>query len=129
MPLEPAPKGYPIKIVRDRTASIVNPSGEPGKLFYGPLPEGESRHRWLARKLGEETVEYLQESGIGDADTGEMSRQAGLGELVQVLQVVQALAAEHGMTFDELVNLAVEDPRGGFFDCVMMYGLHPEYDR
>lgn len=114
-PLKPAPKGYPIKVVRDRTAAIVNPSGEPGDLFYGPLPAGDSRRQWLARKLGEETLEYIQDPGVD--------------ELVQVLQAVQALAGEHDLTFAELEQLAVRDIRGGFQDCVMMYGRHPEYDR
>lgn len=116
MPLTPHPDGYPIKIVRDRTAEIVNPSGDPGELFYGPLLEGESRAKWLTRKLGEEAIEYVQEPGVG--------------ELVQVLQVVMALASEHDdLNFDKLITLAMTDKRGGFFDCVMMYGRHPEYDR
>lgn len=115
MPLQPAPSGYPIKIVRDHTADIVNPSGEPGELFYGPLPEGESRAKWLRRKLGEEVLEYLEDHGID--------------ELVQVVQVLQVLALEHDVTIDDLIKMGQDDRRGGFFDCVMMYGRHPEYDR
>lgn len=40
--LEPAPEGYPIKLVRDRTAQIVNPSGKPGDLWYRTTPEEDS---------------------------------------------------------------------------------------
>jgi predicted house-cleaning noncanonical NTP pyrophosphatase (MazG superfamily) len=112
-PVTPHPGGYPIKLVRDNTAGIVNPSGEPGELFYGPL-NGELLP-WLRKKLGEETTEFLVDGGIS--------------ELSQVLSVVDALATQLGTTLDELIQMFLQDPRGGFSKGIMMYGRHPEYDR
>lgn len=111
--LNPAPKGYPIKLVRDNTPQIINASGEPGALFYDRIPR-EERGRWLGRKLIEEVAEYL-ESGMID-------------ELVDIFSVVEGLAKTHGLTLYDLHNLALNDPRGGFLNGVMMRGLHPEYD-
>lgn len=113
-PVTPAPDGYPIKLVRDHTADIVNPSGEPGQLFYRPLPEGTDIGPWLRNKLDEEVREYQQDRG--------------LEELTQVLSVVEALAEYHGVTLPYLLGMSHEDPRGGFRRGVMMYGYHPEYD-
>jgi hypothetical protein len=49
--LQPAPGGYPIKLVRDRTPAIINASGEPGALFYDaddlPTADDEQCWRWL----------------------------------------------------------------------------------
>jgi len=110
--LTPAPKGYPIKLVRDRTAGIVNPSGEPGTLFYGPA-HGDLL-RLLRLKLAEEVGEYLVDGG---AD-----------ELTDVLAVIAALAIQHGTTLTALAEIAEDDPRGGFLAGQVMYGHHPEFD-
>jgi predicted house-cleaning noncanonical NTP pyrophosphatase (MazG superfamily) len=110
--LTPAPKGYPIKLVRDRTAEILNGSGQPGALWYEA--GAEDRLRWLRLKLGEELAEYLVDGG--------------LDELADVLAVVAALATEHGSNFAALIARMQADPRGGFFDGVMMLGRHPEFD-
>lgn len=113
--LVPAPDGYPIKIVRDATAAIINESGEPGELWYEPLPAGSDRLPWLKKKLMEEVVEYLID---GDVD-----------ELADVVSVLRALAIQHNMSLEQLTELADADERGGFFYGVMMYGRHKEFDR
>lgn len=114
MPLTPAPAGYPIKLVRDRTAEIINASGEPGDLFYGPLANGEDSGVWLRRKLAEEISEYIIDPG--------------LDELADALAVIEALAVEHGADFSTLVKRMQSDKRGGFLNHQMMYGRHEEFD-
>jgi predicted house-cleaning noncanonical NTP pyrophosphatase (MazG superfamily) len=109
--LTPAPGGYPIKLVRDKTAKIVNPSGVPGQLWYGKAPLAD-RERFLKLKLAEEVGEYLVDGGAE--------------ELADVYAVVRALfALQHIYELDALVSA---DPRGGFLDGVMMYGRHDEFD-
>lgn len=114
MPLTPAPDGYPIKLVRDRTAEVINSSKVPGDLFYARLDEDADLGEWLRKKLGEEVLEYVVAPGVD--------------ELADVLAVVEALAATHGHSLDALVQIERGDPRGGFLNGVMMYGHHPEFD-
>lgn len=111
-PLAPAPSGYPIKLVRDNTPEIVNSTGEPGDLWY---EEAGYDERLLRLKLAEEVGEFLVDGGIG--------------ELVDVLAVIEALATEHGTDLDALCRIVADDPRGGFNAGVVMYGRHDEYDR
>lgn len=113
MDLKPAKDGYPIKLVRDRTAEIINTSGEPGDLFYGGT-KGDIM-RWLKLKLAEELGEYLVDGGID--------------ELGDVLAVIEALAIQHGSSIYSLMERVQGDPRGGFHDAVMMYGRHEEFDK
>lgn len=108
--LRPAPRGYPIKIVRDLTAEIINASGEPGDLWYGETP-ADDRMRFLRLKLAEELGEYLIDQGAN--------------ELADVYAIVLALAVEHGVNLNEMY---LADKRGGFSDAVMMYGRHEEFD-
>lgn len=110
--LTPAPKGYPIKLVWDKTPAILNSTGKPGTLWYGPC-EGDLG-RLLRKKLGEEVTEYLVDGG--------------LGELRDVLSVVAALAKVHGSDLEELTALSKADPRGPIESGVMMYGHHEEFD-
>jgi predicted house-cleaning noncanonical NTP pyrophosphatase (MazG superfamily) len=110
----PAPNGYPIKLVRDRTPATINATGDPGELFYAPLADAADRGRWLRKKLVEEVGEYLIDGGPA--------------ELRDVLAVLAELAIEHGIGWDRLTQMVVDDPRGGFGDSVMMYGRHPEFD-
>jgi predicted house-cleaning noncanonical NTP pyrophosphatase (MazG superfamily) len=111
--LTPAPNGYPIKLVRDRTADIINETGCHGALFYDTIP-GEDRPKWLRRKLMEEVAEYLEDHG---AD-----------ELADILAVIEGLAGFHGLTLQELTQRMHRDHRGGFLTGQMMYGHHPEFD-
>lgn len=110
--LTPAPSGYPIKLVRDGTAAVINESGEPGELFYGPLRANGMR--WLRLKLAEELGEYLVDGGFD--------------ELCDVLAVVAALCVEHGRSFDYALAQVAQHPRGGFKNQIMMYGRHAEFD-
>lgn len=113
--LTPAPQGYPIKLVRDRTPMIVNATGKPGELWYGSAPR-EDVVRGLRLKLAEEVGEYL-------VDGGEQ-------ELADIMAVVEALAGHaHGLPLSGLLDTVRDDPRGGFLAGVMMYGRHAEFDR
>jgi predicted house-cleaning noncanonical NTP pyrophosphatase (MazG superfamily) len=115
--LRPAREGYPIKLVRDETETIINGTGKPGALFYDELPFAE-RGPWLRRKLVEEVGEYLEDRGADElAD-----------ELADVLAVVEGLAVLHGFTLTELTHRLRQDPRGGFITGRMMRGYHPEFD-
>jgi predicted house-cleaning noncanonical NTP pyrophosphatase (MazG superfamily) len=111
--LTPAPKGYPIKLVRDDTQRIINDTGEPGELFYDELPVAD-RAPWLRRKLMEEATEYVLDPAVD--------------ELADVLAVVEGLAALHGTTLEHLLRHMRRDPRGGFLAGRMMYGYHAEFD-
>jgi predicted house-cleaning noncanonical NTP pyrophosphatase (MazG superfamily) len=110
--LRPAPNGHPIKLVRDRTPTIVNPSREPGKLFYADF-DGDVLP-WLKKKLGEEVAEYLVDGGAS--------------ELLDVLAVLDGLALQHGTTLSAMIDELRAEPRGSMTGGVMMYGLHPEFD-
>jgi predicted house-cleaning noncanonical NTP pyrophosphatase (MazG superfamily) len=110
--LTPAPEGYPIKLVRDQTADVINASGEPGDLFYGPV-RGDVTP-WLRRKLVEEVAEYIE--------------GRTLEELADVFAVISALAETHGRSVGWLKYMADRHPRGGFRAGVMMYGRHDEFD-
>jgi len=109
--LPPAPDGYPIKLVRDGTQAKLNPTGEPGDLWYGPCPP-ERVDRFLRLKLAEEVGEFLVD---GSAN-----------ELADVLAVIYAISERHGWN---VTDLAANHPRGGFYNHVMMFGRHDEYDR
>lgn len=111
--LTPAPDGYPIKLVRDNTAEMINFTRRPGDLWYGPCPEKDI-DSWLRKKLVEEVAEYL-------VDPGEY-------ELVDVLAVVDALAKRHGGSLERLIHNMCTDQRGLFRNAMMMYGRHDEFD-
>jgi predicted house-cleaning noncanonical NTP pyrophosphatase (MazG superfamily) len=108
--LTPAPNGYPIKLVRDKTTDII---GDEGRLFYDRISFTESVP-WLRKKLVEEVAEYI----VAPAED----------ELADVLAVVQALAHVHGKDLTTLTALMNADPRGGFFTGRMMRGHHPNFD-
>lgn len=108
--LKPRPDGYPIKVVRDRTAEIINATGEPGDLWYGETPEAD-RLTWLRKKLVEEVAEYVVDGGRD--------------ELSDVYAVVRALGVEENVDLDAWL---AGDARGGFYNVVMMYGRHNEFD-
>jgi predicted house-cleaning noncanonical NTP pyrophosphatase (MazG superfamily) len=98
MALTPAPNGYPLKIIRDKTTDII---GDSGQLLYGYVStDPETLRPWLLKKLAEELLEYTLEPGEG--------------ELADIFAVVQGLAKLHGLTTGALWDLAARDPRGGF---------------
>lgn len=117
--LAPAPDGYAIKLVRDKTPRIINETGKPGELFYALIPDDEERLEWLKKKLAEEVTEYLLKG----------SSTEGFDELADVLAVVLSLAQWHGGSWHTILRTASEDPRGLFNSGVMMYGRHPEFDK
>lgn len=114
--LHPAPDGYPIKLVRDKTSDVVNASGNPGALFYGPL-EAQERDlpKWLRKKLLEEVGEYLTDRS--------------LSELADILAVIDGLCLRaHGHTLEKVLEDTRNDDRGMFRHGIMMYGYHGEFD-
>jgi predicted house-cleaning noncanonical NTP pyrophosphatase (MazG superfamily) len=51
-----------------------------------------------------------------------------LDELADILSVIEALARYFDHTIDELAELAVTDPRGGFLEGRMLRGYHADFD-
>ncbi|WP_405812461.1 nucleoside triphosphate pyrophosphohydrolase [Streptomyces sp. NBC_01520] len=90
------------KLVRDRIPEIIRRNGEEPVSYVADASEYRQR---LRDKLSEETDEFLQ------AD-GEVAKE----ELADVLEVVQALARNLGMTLDDLERLRASKAaeRGGF---------------
>lgn len=109
--LTPAPGGYPIKLVRDKTTDVI---GNSGILFYDNMLPGPAREEWLRKKLGEEVTEFLVHPEVD--------------ELADVLAVVEALANGFGVNMNRLLHLSRTDQRGGFMEGRMMRGYHAEYD-
>jgi predicted house-cleaning noncanonical NTP pyrophosphatase (MazG superfamily) len=98
------------KLVRDRIPQIIRENGtEP--IVYTAGQE-EYRHR-LRAKLGEEVTEFLS---ADDASAPE--------ELADVLEVVQALAADLGIEPRELEKIREEKAieRGGFAKRIVWMG-------
>lgn len=87
------------KLVRDRIPEVIR---EDGKRPVTSRVEGEDYGDRLAAKLAEETAEY-RESGA-------------LEELADVLEVVHALRAHHGVSREELREQRVSkaEERGRF---------------
>lgn len=114
--LNPAPRGYPIKLVRDNTPDIVNPSEEPGSLWYSTMFVGvpEELTRLLKLKLSEEVGEFLVDGGVD--------------ELRDVQAVIDGLVANLGLDREEFRTAVDTDPRGGFLKAVVMLGHHDEFD-
>lgn len=87
------------KLVRDRIPQIIEANG--GKAKYITLSD-EDFFAELEKKLDEEVGEY--------------HRDKTLEELADILEVVYALAATAGCSYDELLNLYQKkhEARGGF---------------
>lgn len=111
--LTPAPAGYAIKLVRDGTPEMINSSGRPGELFYGPCVEDDVRH-FLRMKLMEEVGEFLLDS----------SRK----EMGDVLSVLWAICDHEGWDLQLIEEQELTHPRRGFQEHTMMYGRHLEFD-
>src|SRR6266478_8360969 len=114
MKLIPKPTGHPIKLVRDRTPQVVNSTGTPGGLFYRRLEGTDDRMPLLKKKLGEEVTEFLIDEGFE--------------ELCDVYAVILGIAHAMGHSSDDLEKDLSEDIRGGFFNGIVMYGHHSEFD-
>lgn len=113
--LTPAPDGYPIKLVRDDTPRMINSTGEPGELFYGACQSEEQESHFLRMKLSEEVAEFL----LG----------GGRRELGDVIAVVRGIADHEDWNWNDMLDEQRDHARGAFFERVMMYGRHPEFDK
>jgi predicted house-cleaning noncanonical NTP pyrophosphatase (MazG superfamily) len=106
------PEGYPIKLVRDRVASIDTSQG----LAYRPVADRDEHVLRLRAKLVEEVGEYLIDPS--------------LDELADILQVVEDLALVDvpEAPGDHRLSLAMlrfrqykkHNERGGFTEGVVM---------
>ncbi|MGW1836052.1 pyrophosphohydrolase domain-containing protein [Streptomyces sp. BBFR2] len=98
------------KLVRDRIPQIIRDDGaEPVIRTAGP----EEYRRRLRDKLGEEVTEFLT---ADEPDAPE--------ELADVLEVIHALAADLGITPDQLEKLRETKARdrGGFTERLVWLG-------
>ncbi len=97
------------KLVRDRIPEIIRASGKECRTTI--LNEDDYKKE-LHAKLREESQEY--------AAAGEP--EEALEELADLLEVIQALAAVHGATWEELNALRERkaQARGGFKDQVFL---------
>jgi predicted house-cleaning noncanonical NTP pyrophosphatase (MazG superfamily) len=105
------------KLVRDKIPAIIRSKGcVPVTRTAG----AEEYRQALFDKLTEEAGE------LRDAD-----REHAPGELADILEVVYALAADHGVSRDELEGLrqAKHAERGGFAQRVIWDGNHEPRDR
>ncbi|MEV6757052.1 nucleoside triphosphate pyrophosphohydrolase [Streptomyces sp. NPDC051214] len=98
------------KLVRDRIPQIIREAGAEPVIHTADAEEYRAR---LREKLGEEVAEFL---GADDAQAPE--------ELADVLEVVYALAADLGVTQEQLEKIreAKAKERGGFAERVVMSG-------
>ncbi|MEW1695164.1 nucleoside triphosphate pyrophosphohydrolase [Streptomyces sp. NPDC093249] len=98
------------KLVRDKILKIMIANGvEP--VFYIATPK--ERRKRLRRKFVEEVREYL----LADEESGPE-------ELADAMQVIHALAKDHGMSVDQLeeIRKRKEEERGAFDDWIILTG-------
>ncbi|QHW31444.1 nucleoside triphosphate pyrophosphohydrolase [Paenibacillus rhizovicinus] len=97
------------KLVRDRIPSMIHANGKACRTRI--LDEDAYKHE-LTLKLKEESEEYFAAQEPVDS----------LEELADMLEVIRALAAVHGATWEELEALRGQkaEARGGFRDRVYL---------
>lgn len=95
------------KLVRDKIPEIIEKSGE----------------KPLVRILSQEEYVACLEAKL-DEEVGEYHRGKNAEELADILEVLMALAAIHGVSEEELLTLRREkrEHRGGFSDRVFLIG-------
>jgi len=105
------------KLVRDKIPAIICSRGS---VPVVRTARAEEYRRALFDNLTDEAGE------LRDAD-----REHAPGELADLLEVVYALAADHGVSRDELEGLrqAKHAERGGFVQRIMWDGNHEPRDR
>ncbi len=93
------------KLVRDRIPEIIEKTG---KICRTEILDDETYLRLLDEKLNEELAEY-QES-------------KSLEELADLLEVMEAVVAARGYTWDQLQAVKTEKKaaRGGFADKILL---------
>lgn len=102
------------KLVRDKIPALIRASGRLPRvktLSAGPYREA------LIDKLREETAELA----------AEQTSEAVLAEAADVLEVLAAIAADHGATLDTIVGIARTKrmERGGFCMRLWLDGVDP----
>jgi predicted house-cleaning noncanonical NTP pyrophosphatase (MazG superfamily) len=97
------------KLVRDHVPALMDERGLSHRVI---ATSGKAYHRALLEKLGEEIEEYAQAG----------SAEAGVEELADIAEVVLALAAERGVTADELERVRREKAarRGTFSERLVV---------
>lgn len=97
------------KLVRDRIPEIIQKKG--GLPAFVKLDDDAFRIA-LKRKLLEEANELIEA----------VSREDVLGELADVLQLVESIAADHGLSFQEVETHkeAKKQERGAFTEQVFL---------
>ncbi len=99
------------KLVRDRIPEIIEQAGQ--TCVYSILPE-EDYLRMLDEKLNEELAEY-QES-------------KSLEELADLLEVIRAVAAARGSSFEQVESIRQDkaEKRGGFTKRILLLEVQSE---
>lgn len=97
------------KLVRDLIPQVINASG---KGCRTRILDEEEYKKELILKLKEESEEYF---------SAQVPKES-LEELADMLEVIRALAAVHGSTWEQLESLRKEkaEARGGFLDKVYL---------
>ncbi|KAA0566618.1 nucleoside triphosphate pyrophosphohydrolase [Bacillus sp. CH30_1T] len=97
------------KLVRDKIPQIIESKG---KEYSTKVLNDEDYIKYLKEKAYEELDEYCAAETDGEA----------VEELVDLLEVVRALAKQHGSTFEELESVRKDKAvkRGGFHEKVFL---------
>jgi predicted house-cleaning noncanonical NTP pyrophosphatase (MazG superfamily) len=97
------------KLVRDRIPEIIK---EEGKTYKTVILDHEQFKSELQKKLKEEVQEYLNAK----------NDQEAVEELADVLEVIYALAGDHGVSIEELehVRKYKAKERGGFQEKILL---------
>ncbi|OIJ14526.1 phosphoribosyl-ATP pyrophosphohydrolase [Anaerobacillus arseniciselenatis] len=103
------------KLVRDRIPEIIEKSG---KQFTSSILNDEQYIEELKNKGFEELEEYTYAAN----DT------VALEELADVLEIIHALAAHHGSTFEEIEEIRKEKvkKRGGFQEKIFLHEVEDD---
>ena len=93
------------KLVRDKIPEIIRQKGGSPKTV---TLDDETYFQCLNQKLKEEVDEYFEDYSVE--------------ELVDILEVVYAIAQHKGLSVDELesIRLKKHNERGGFDECIFL---------
>lgn len=97
------------KLVRDKIPNVIESTG---KKFVTTILSEEDYIKELKKKSFEELEEYMNTT----------SREDGLEELADVLEIIHALAAYHGSSIDQVeqIRKEKEEKRGGFREKIFL---------
>lgn len=113
------------KLVRDKIPDIIRGKGETAVTHIAD--EAEFRTK-LEEKLGEEAAEYLKavalekEASTAGSHGGGATHPASVEELVDILEVIYALAELSGVNPEQLEVVRAEkaEKRGGFSKRIIL---------